>query len=56
LAYHLNKVKAKEIRQREADLIAVLDAQNLVNLEERRPDVVERIRALLEVGHDAKKK
>jgi hypothetical protein len=33
----------------------VLDAKNLADLEERRPDVVERIRALLDVGHTARK-
>jgi hypothetical protein len=46
------KITAKEIKRREADLTAVLDAKNLVDLEERRPDVVERIRALLEVGRN----
>jgi len=46
-----NKITAKEIRRREADLTAVLDAKNLRDLRERRPDVVESIRALLEVGH-----
>jgi hypothetical protein len=49
------KITAKEIKQREDDLTAVLDAKNLIDLEERRPDVVEKIRALLEVGHDAKR-
>jgi hypothetical protein len=46
-----NKITAKEIKRREADLTAVLDIKNLVDLEDRRPDVVKRIRALLEVGH-----
>jgi hypothetical protein len=45
------KVKAKEIRRREANLTAVLDAKNLVDLEDRRPDVVKHIQALLDVGH-----
>ena len=46
-----NKITAKEIRRREADLTAVLDAKNLVDLEDRRPDVVAKILALIEVGH-----
>jgi hypothetical protein len=49
------KITAKEIARREADLTSVLDAKNLIDLEERRPDVVERIRALLDVGHTARK-
>jgi hypothetical protein len=49
-----NQFTAKEIKRREADLTSVLDAKNLVDLEERRPDVVKRIRALLEVGYIAK--
>jgi hypothetical protein len=48
------KITTKEIKRREADLTAVLDAKNLVDLEDRRPDVVKRIRALLEVGHTAR--
>jgi len=50
-----SKITAKEIQRREKDLTAVLDAKNLIDLEERRPDVVERIRALLEVGHTSKR-
>lgn len=46
-----SKVTWKEIRQREAELTAVLDAKNLVDLEERRPEVVSKISALIEVGH-----
>ncbi len=49
-----NKITAKEIKRREADLTAVLDAKNLVDLEDRRPDVVERIGALLEVGYTSR--
>jgi hypothetical protein len=45
------KYKASEIRRREAELTAVLDAKNLADLEERRPEIVEKIQALLEVGH-----
>jgi hypothetical protein len=48
-----NKITAKELRRREADLTAVLDAKNLIDLEDRRPDVVERIKALVEVGYTA---
>jgi len=44
------KNKAKQIRQHEAALTAVLDAKNLVDLEERRPDVVQAIRALVSLG------
>ena len=44
------KFKKSEIRRREDDLTAVLDAKNLSDLEERRPEVVIKIRALLEVG------
>lgn len=47
--------KKAEIKQREDDLTAVLDAKNLIDLEERRPDVVEKIKALLEVSHSVKK-
>lgn len=47
------KITKKEIKRRERDLTAVLDAKNLIDLEERRPDVVERIRALIAVGHTA---
>jgi hypothetical protein len=47
------KITAKEIRRREADLTAVLDAKNLTDLRDRRPDVAEAIRALLEVGYTA---
>ena len=43
--------KKSEIARREADLTAVLDAKNLVDLESRRPEVVARILALIEVGH-----
>lgn len=50
-----NKITAKELRRREADLTAVLDAKNLVDLEDRRPDVVERIKALVEVGYTARR-
>ncbi len=50
-----NKITAKEIKRLEDDLTAVLDAKNLADLEERRPDVVKRIKALLEVGHTPKK-
>lgn len=39
-----------EIEQRERDLIATLDAKNLIDLQERRPNLVKKIRALLEVG------
>lgn len=46
-------IKAKEIKRLEADLTAVLDTKNLADLEDRRPDVVKRIRALVEVGHTA---
>ncbi len=49
------KFKKAEIKRREDDLTAVLDAKNLTDLEERRPDVVAKIRALLEVGYDDKK-
>lgn len=49
-----NKITAKELRRREDDLTAVLDAKNLVDLEDRRPDVVERIKALVEVGYTAR--
>lgn len=44
----------KEIKRREAGLTAVLDAKNLKDLEDRRPDVVERIKALLEIGYTEK--
>jgi hypothetical protein len=47
------KITAKEIRRRETDLTAVLDAKNLIDLRDRRPDVVEAIRALLDVGYTA---
>lgn len=47
------KITPKEIKRREADLTAILDAKNLVDLEERRPDVVKRIQALLDVGRTA---
>lgn len=40
-----------EIKILEANLTAEFDAKNLIDLEERRPIVVKRIRALLEVGH-----
>jgi hypothetical protein len=46
----MTKFKEDEIKQREDDLTAVLDAKNLTDLEERRPEVVEKIKALLEVG------
>lgn len=49
------KIKAKEIKKREANLTAVLDAKNLVDLEDRRPDVVRCIRELLDIGHTARK-
>lgn len=42
-----------EIKNREAALIAALDAKNLIDFEERRPDVTEKIKALVEVGHTA---
>jgi hypothetical protein len=45
------KVKAKEIKRREAHLTSTLDAKNLADLEERRPDVVQAIRDLIEVGY-----
>ena len=45
------KFKKSEIKRRENNLTVVLDAKNLTDLEERRPDVVEKIKALLEVGH-----
>ena len=48
------KFKKAEIKRREDNLTAVLDAKNLTDLEERRPDVVEKIKALLEVGHTVK--
>ncbi len=48
-----NKITAKEIKRREAALTAVLDAKNLGDLRERRPDVVVAIGALLDVGHSA---
>jgi hypothetical protein len=51
----MKKITPKEIRRREEDLTAVLDAKNLTDLEERRPDVVKRIRALLDVGYTAKR-
>ncbi len=35
-------------------LISVLDARNLIDLEERRPDVVKIIRKLVEEGATAK--
>lgn len=47
------KIKRSEIKRREAELTAVLDQKNLVDLQERRPDVIEKIRALIDVGHDA---
>ncbi len=47
------KFKKAEIKRREDNLTAVLDTKNLTDLEERRPDVVEKIKALLEVGHSA---
>lgn len=50
-----NKIISKEIKRREADLTSILDAKNLTDLEERRPDVVERIKALIEVGHSSKR-
>lgn len=46
---------AEEIERREDDLTAVLDAKNLIDLENRQPEIVKRIRALLEVGHSASK-
>jgi hypothetical protein len=46
-----NKITAKEIKRRERELTAVLDAKNLADLDDRRPDVVARIEALLDVGH-----
>ncbi len=48
-----NKITAKEIKRREAALTAVLDAKNLADLAERRPDVASRIKALLAIGHNA---
>jgi hypothetical protein len=45
------KITAKEIKRREEDLIAVCDAKNLVDLQNRQPEIVERIKALLEVGY-----
>jgi hypothetical protein len=47
------KFSKKEIRSREDDLNLVMDAKNLADLEERRPEVVRKISALLEVGHTA---
>ena len=47
------KITAKEIKRREAKLTAILDTKNLADLRDRRPEVVERIQALLEVGHTA---
>lgn len=49
------KFSGAEIKRREDDLTQVLDAKNLADLEERRPEVVEKIRALIEVGHDARR-
>ncbi len=48
-----NKITAKEIKRREAALTAVLDAKNLADLRDRRPDVVIRIEALLAIGYNA---
>jgi hypothetical protein len=45
--------KKKEVEQREADLIAVLDAKNLADLRERQPEVEKKIRALVAIGHSA---
>lgn len=41
-----------EIKRREDDLTRRFDLKNLADFEERRPDIVEAIRSLLEVGHD----
>ena len=42
---------AGEIERREAKLTSVLDAKNLVDLGNRQPEVVDRIRDLIEIGH-----
>jgi hypothetical protein len=47
------KITAKEIRRREKKLILSFDVKNLIDLQNRQPEIVERIRALLEVGHSA---
>lgn len=49
----IKKITDKEIRRREEDLTAVLDAKNLADLRDRRPDVVIKIEALLDVGRTA---
>jgi hypothetical protein len=46
------KITSKEVRRRERNLTAKLDAKNLADLEQRRPDVVECIQGLLDIGHD----
>lgn len=40
-----------EIERREAELTAVLDIKNLADLERKQPEIVIKIRALLDVGH-----
>ncbi len=44
----------EEIRRREDDLTATLDAENLEKMSDKRPDIVAKIRSLLEVGHTPK--
>lgn len=48
------KLSDGEIQTREADLIASLDAKNLVDLEERQPEIAAKIAALVEAGHTSK--
>lgn len=46
--------RLEEIKRREADLTAVYDFKNLADLEERRPDVISRVKALIEIGYSVK--
>lgn len=46
--------RLQEIERREDNLTAVYDAKNLVDLEERRPDVINRVKALIEIGYSVK--
>lgn len=46
--------RLQEIERREDNLTAVYDAKNLVDLEERRPDVISRVKALIEIGYSVK--
>lgn len=45
------KVTESEIKNREYELTASLDAKNLGDLQERQPEMVEKIRRLIEVGY-----